>query len=514
MIAPSDSSASAAPAPASPLCVVHLAAECAPLAKVGGLGDVLGALPGALAAEGLRPAVVMPLYGGEGGTVAARAGALEEVFAGEMPALGRRLAYRVLRGRLGAAVLYLLDEPVHFGREGVYFDAETNTPFENDETRFLAFQMLALDWLARGEAAGAPRPDVLHAHDHHTGLVPVLTRHHAEFAALAHVPVVFTVHSADHQGVYRHAVWERLGLWLPDPATVLVEEELNMMKAALYHADAVTTVSPSYAEQLRTDDAVAHGLAEDFRAAAPRTLGILNGVDPSVWNPATDPHLAAPFSADDLAGKAVCKRALCETLGLDPARPLLAFVGRLMPEKGVEILFEAAEHLVRRTEASLALLGTGYPEHEARLRGLAALLRADGYAGRLAARIAFDEALAHRFYAGADVFLMPSRHEPCGLGQLYAMAYGTPPVVHATGGLRDTVRPWDGTHGTGFAFDTFTAEAFARAAKQALEVFADAEAWRRIQRAGMTADWSWAPAARAYAALYRDVCERAPALRR
>ena len=214
---------------------------------------------------------------------------------------------------------------------------------------------------------------------------------------------------------------------------------------------------------------------------------------------------ALPISLADLAGKAATKAAVCAELNLDAERPLLAYVGRLMPEKGVEVLLPAADALVRTTDACIVLLGTGDPEHEAEVRGLAGMLDADGFENRLAPVVAFDERMAHRLYAAADVFLMPSRTEPCGLGQMYAMAYGTPPVVHATGGLRDTVAAPAGDGGTGFPFAPFTPDALVAAVRDALALLADPPRWKRLQQNGMTADFSWNASARAYSALYRHL---------
>jgi len=484
--------------------VLHLAAECAPLAKVGGLGDVLGALPAATAAHGVSPSLLMPLYGGTGGEIASRAGGLERVAAGETRYGGAPVPYAVHRARAGAVPTYLLESAV-FDPPGIYHGSGgTSLP----EERFAVFQRAALDWLAGPDA---PAVDVLHLHDHHTALVPALLAYDPEAIALRRMPTVLTVHSADHQGVAPWRVWEGLRVSVPNAEPLMVEDELNALKAGVTWATAVTTVSPGYAEELATDPAVSRGLIETFRAARPRLSGILNGIDTAVWNPATDPHLPATYSAADLAGKAATKAAVCAALGLDAARPLLAYVGRLMPEKGVELLTEGIERTVRQTEASVALLGAGDPEHETAVRGLAGMLAHDGFEGRFAPTIGFDEALAHRLYAAADVFVMPSQSEPCGLAQLYAMRYGTPPVVHAVGGLRDTVVEWDPgsspgqARGTGFRFDAFTAEAFFGAIRAALAAFEDADAWARLMQNGMAADWSWHGPAGAYAALYERV---------
>ncbi len=481
--------------------VLHLAAECAPFAKVGGLADVLGALPAATAAHGIAPSVLLPLYGGTGGEVASRAGSLTRVAAGETRFAGAPVPYAFHRADAGAVPTYLLETAL-FDAPGIYHGPHGEAL---PEERYAVFQRAALDWLASPEA---PPVDVLHLHDHHTGLVPALLAYDPETVGLRGLPTVLTVHSADHQGVAPWRVWEGLGVIAPDAEPLLIEDELNPLKAGVTWATAVTTVSPGYADELATDPTVSRGLIETFRAARPRLTGILNGIDPALWNPATDAHLPATYSADDLAGKAVTKAAVCAELGLDAARPLLVYVGRLMPEKGVELLTEGIERAVRQTEASVALLGAGDPEHETAVRGLAGMLAHDGLEGRFAATVGFDEALAHRLYAAADVFVMPSQREPCGLAQLYAMRYGAPPVVHAVGGLRDTVVAWDGAAGTGFCFDAFTAAAFFEAIRAALAAFADADAWPRLMRHGMTADWSWTGPAAEYAALYERVGQR------
>ena len=478
--------------------VLHLAAECAPLAKVGGLGDVVGALPPALVAAGVEASVLMPLYGGAEGELARRAGPLVGVHEGETSFGAQHLPFRIWRADASpvGVPVYLLDEPVHFGGSGVYSDPSgENLPPE----RWAVFQRAALDWLA---APDAPAVDLLHLHDHHAGLVPVLLRHDRALSRIAGMPTLLTVHSADHHGIAPWSVWERLNVHVDEAETLLVEDDLNALKAGVVWADAVTTVSPTYADELATDPTVSRGLVETFRAARRKTTGILNGIDAAHWNPATDPHLPSTFSADERAGKAATKRAVCDELGLDADRPLIAYVGRLMPEKGVELLTEGTERVLHATEASVALLGAGDPEHETAVRGLALMLGREGYADRLSVTIGFDEALAHRLYGAADVFAMPSMSEPCGLAQLYAMRYGAPPVVHAVGGLRDTVEAWDGARGTGFRFDAFTTGAFVEALRAALAVHAEPEAWARLVACGMARDWSWRGPAQTYADLY------------
>ena len=480
--------------------VLHLSAEMSPLAKVGGLADVVGALPDALAEIGVASSVLMPLYGGPEGPVSQKAGSLAEVASGTVHYDGWPHPYTVYRtaDHEGAA-LHLLHQPEAFGRGGVYHD-EGGGAFWHAADRFPLFQLCALDWLLHAPEA---RLDVLHLHDHHTALVPALLDRDGRFGPLAALPTVFTIHSADHQGWAPEDVWRKLGA--PGGPPEAFGGTLNAMRTAVLHADRVTTVSPTYARELQESDAMAHGLADVFRQHAHKLSGIVNGVDATDWDPATDCHLPATYSADDLSGKNTTKRRVCADLGLDPERPLITFVGRLTREKGADLLGGLVWRLLDETEAAFALLGSGAAEHEDALRRLRAHAEGTGRTDRLSVTLAFDNALAHRLYASGDFFLMPSRSEPCGLGQLYAMAYGTPPVVHAVGGLRDTVAPWAGHEGTGFAFEAFTEEAAAEAVHRALGVYASPEAYARLQRNGMAADHSWRRSARTYAELYRGL---------
>lgn len=481
--------------------VLHLAAECAPLAKVGGLADVIGSLPAATVAHGIAPSVLLPLYGGREGAVGRRAGGLSLVYAGATRYDGQPVPYAVHRAARAPVPTFLL-ETAAFDAPWIYAgpDGEALPP-----ERYALFQRAALDWLASG---AAPAVDLLHLHDHHAGLVPALLAGDPEAATLRRLPTVFTVHSADHHGIAPWSVWERFGVPVREAEPLMVEDDLNPLKAGVSLATAVTTVSPSYADDLATDPATSRGLVETFRAARARTTGILSGIDTALWDPATDPHLPHRYSADDLAGKARTKADLTASLALDGARPLVAYIGRLMPEKGTDLLTEGIERTLAQTDAAIAVLGAGDGEQETAVRGLASMMHREGHADRLSATVGFDEALAHRLFAAADVFVMPSRRESGGLAARYAMRYGAPPVVHATGGLRDAVQPWDGTSGTGFRFERFTAEAFVEAVRAALTVYADPRAWARLVANAMAADFSWdAPAAR-YAEVYRHAASR------
>ena len=487
---------------------LHIAAECAPFAKVGGMADVVGALPGALADHGVESSVLMPFYGGPDGRLAAKAGETRSVHTGVVYHDHEWFPFEVFRSRAIAGVdLYLLHEPEHFGDDGVYFRASDNAWFERGDVRFLVFQLAVLDWLRSG-ASPITADTVLHLHDHHTGLIPVLLTHDPANAAIASTPTVFTVHSADHHGEFSWMTWDRVFVDVPDWRSLDHMGKVNSLKAGVGYADAVTTVSPSYARELVAGPEPSHGLDYVFQSASDRLSGILNGVDYGVWHPATDAYLDATYSADDLGGKAETKRAVCQELQLDCGHALLVFIGRLTPEKGGAILAAGIERIVRASTASIVVLGTGYDDVEASVRDVHARLEADGLGDHLAVRLAFDNALAHRLYAAADALLMPSLSEPCGLNQMYAQAYGTPPVVHAVGGLRDTVVEWDGADGTGFRFEASTPEAFADAALRALGVYADADAWARLVQNAFAADFSWDRSARRFIDIYRQVSGR------
>jgi starch synthase len=475
--------------------LLFLASEVAPLSKTGGLGDVLGALPAALAAAGDAVAVVSPRYG-----------SIDPHRLGFQP---RHLAVRVrgeattvwarYRGRL---TQYLVEHERYFGsRRSLY--AEHGHEYGDNAERFAWFCRAAL------EVPGAfgHRPAVVHLNDWQTALAAWLLRHdHASNPALARARSVFTIHNLAYQGSYSKELLPALGLpWeLFRPEGVEFHDRINLMKAGLVFADAVTTVSPTYAQEITTPEG-GEGLDGVLRTRAGKLYGILNGIDAAEWDPATDPHLPAHFDAHRLAGKASCKRALQEELGL-PARadvPLVGLVGRLADQKGIDLLLAALPDLLRR-DLQVAVLGSGRPDWEAALQQAA-----HHHGQRLAVRIGFDEGLAHRIEAGSDLFLMPSRFEPCGLNQLYSLRYGTVPVVRRVGGLADTVQDFDGwKHGTGFVFTDYDHRALVTAVRRALELFRDKRAWHAMMRRGMALDHSWAQSAERYRALYRALVER------
>jgi len=474
--------------------VVLVAAEARPFATSGGLGDVLGALPAALAAAGVDVSLVLP-----GHRSVLRSGhPLTPVAHVQAPVSNRSVAGRVLWLRDTAVPTYAIDAPAYFDRDELYGTRDGEYP-DNAE-RFAFFARAVLAWLRDT----AHRPDLVHGHDWHAGLVPAFLRAAPEtYPELRGVRLVHTIHNLAYQGSYWGLDWHLLTLdrRFFSPAYLEHNGHINFLKGGLVFSDAITTVSPRYAREIQTPE---HGCGLDgvLRERAGRLTGILNGIDDTLWDPAVDPAPPAHFSIDDPAGKTACTAALRAELGLPatPDAPLLALVTRLTWQKGIELLLGAMSRLLAETPVQVVVLGSGDAHLEDAVRAVAAAEPA-----RVAARIAFDEPLSHRVIAGADLLLMPSRWEPCGLTQLYAQRYGTLPVVHATGGLDDTVVDAAQRHGTGFKFGAFTVEALLEAVVAAVAAWRDPRERARLMRNAMGADFSWRRAARAYAGLYASL---------
>jgi starch synthase len=388
----------------------------------------------------------------------------------------------------------------YFDREALYGDARGDYP-DNAE-RFVFFCRAALEWLR----AESPPPDVLHVHEWQSALAPAFLRGNADvYPELAGTRSVLTVHNLAYQGRFPAFDWHLLNLdpryFVPD--FVEFYGQINYLKAGLVFADAITTVSPRYAAEIGTPE-FGEGLDGVLRVRRDRLRGILNGIDREAWNPATDPHLPARYDASDLRGKARCKAELQAEIGLAvlPDVPLLGMVSRLAEQKGLDLLAAALPDALATSDAQLVVLGSGDEHYERLLAALAA-----DFPARVGLRVGFDEALAHRIEAGADMFLMPSRFEPCGLNQLYSLRYGTVPIVHATGGLDDTVVEFDpatGT-GTGFKFTPYAPDAFLAALRRAFVTRRDRDRWARLVANGMAQDFSWDRAALEYRRLYETL---------
>ncbi len=449
-----------------------VAAEMAPLAKVGGLGDVVGALSAALAARGHDVTVCLPAYGRLRLLGTEDLG--REVARIEFDGRAREVPLRRLR--LGGVRIALVDDPLVGGR-GPYDYADAR----DEAWRYALLARVAADWLA-------PRCELLHLHDHHASLAAPLLLPRPGRPAL-----LLTIHNVAFQGIH---AWEHVAAaGLPAEAHAPLEwyGRANAIKGAILGADAVNAVSPTYAREIRETD-LGCGLQPFLASRGEALSGVLNGIDTEVWDPARDPHLPARYDAGDLSGKELCRRALLAEFGLaaEPRRPLIGIVSRLTDQKGLDLLRPVMPEVAAL--ADLVVLGTGDPRIEAGLRS--------EIGPHVGVRIGFDEPLAHRIEAGADLFLMPSRFEPCGLNQLISMRYGTLPVVRRTGGLADTVVDADAEpgRGWGFVFDAPTPAALYAALFRALKAVQDGRAPRLARRA-MAVDVSWNASAERYEAL-------------
>lgn len=485
--------------------IIHVASEVAPFAQSGGLADVLAGLPAALAADGHHVGVVVPLYRGVVGKLEAANLRLGAAIPSAVT-IGPHRFEAALRPVVVGRVTYgFVECDALYDRPGSLYGPGGAAEFADNHLRFAALGKVAFEHghgLVRGPI------DVLHAHDWQGALAAIYAR-----LANARLSVVTTIHNLAYRGIIPKTTMPELGLpwsWF-DMRHLEFYDQVCLLKGGLAAADAVTTVSPSYAREILTPD-FGEGLDAFLRADVHRVVGITNGIDLAAWNPATDRALPSPFSLSDLRGKAICRRALATELGLELAddQPLIGVVARLTGQKGVDLIADTVPAL-RELGAKLVVLGAGAPDFEARFRDLAQQFSAD-----LAVRIGFDLDLSRRIYAGCDVFAMPSRFEPCGIGQLYAMRYGTIPVVHAVGGLRDTVRdPGDAElalgHGTGICFQPLSVAAFLGALRRAVTLCRSPEALAAVRRAGMTRDLSWAGAATQYVELYRSLGRLGPA---
>ena len=468
--------------------VLHVSAEIYPLVKTGGLGDVIAALPPAIARHGQDVRLLLPgLPGILAGVRDLKAVAHIAGSPGGVPAT-------LLLGWLpdSAVPAYVIEAPHLYDRPGNPYLGPDGHGWPDNHSRFALLGWAAAQ-LAAGEADAAWTPHIVHGHDWHAGLAPAYIRARAIAAG-----TVFTVHNIAYQGVFAPTIFAELGLppGFNSMAGMEFHGHVSFMKAGLVYADRVTAVSPTYAREIGAA-ADGYGLEGVVNARDGAVSGILNGVDYRVWNPATDPALTAPYTAADLAGKTAQKAALQSAMGLDP-RPdalLCGVVSRLIWQKGLDLVLAAIPELVRQG-GQLALLGSGDAALEGAFRAAAA-----AHHGAVAVHVGYDEAFSHAVVGGADVILVPSRFEPCGLTQLYGLRYGTLPVVRRTGGLADTVV--DGE--TGFVFNDADVGGLTWAIGQALAAYRDVKSWRAMQRRAMAQDFSWDEAAVKYVALYRGL---------
>jgi len=477
--------------------VLFATSEAHPLAKTGGLADVSGALPAALQEIGIDARVLMPAYP----SALEKAQNLSRVFRIRLPEHGEASLLRGMFPGNGVPV-YLIEHKGYYEREGLYQD-ETGRDWPDNAMRFGLLSQFAA-WLAGPKTPLDFHPDVLHCNDWQAGLAPA----YLHFEGAKPTPSVFTVHNLAYQGIFPPEDLKKLGL---PPESFSIEGmeyygKLSFLKAGLYYANHLTTVSPTYAGEIQTE-AFGMGMQGLLATRGKDLTGILNGIDMREWNPAADPHLAAPYSADNLAGKALNKRALQDELGLQPdaKAPLLGMVSRLTQQKGSDVVIEAMPQLLK-LGAQFAVLGSGEAKLENAWRDLAA-----AHPGRIALKIGYNEGLGHRIEAGADIFLMPSRFEPCGLNQMYSQRYGTPPVVHKVGGLADTVSHTSlaslaSGMATGFVLDRLDSASLIDTVTRAMVLYRHKHAWQKLMRNGMTRDFGWTKSAHQYLGVYKKIC--------
>ena len=471
--------------------VLFVASEGLPFSKTGGLADVVEALPKALVALGHEVGVLLPRY--------QNTKAVAVIAPSLTVSLDRTLRFPAIMdgGALNRVHYYFVQDREYFERPHLY--GVNGKDYPDNAERFAEFARAAIEFMKH-----VWLPDVVHCHDWQSALVPVLLRtQYAKDTTVQGVPVVFTIHNMGYHGLFRREVLEAIGL--PDELFQIHGLEffakVNFLKGGLLFSDYLTTVSRRYAKEIQTAE-YGHGLDGVVRTRADRLIGILNGVDYSEWSPETDKFIAARYSAKDLSGKLACKKDLLEAFGLPLGlmnRPVIGIVSRFVDQKGFDLIAQAAVDLLQE-DVSLVALGTGEPKYEKMFRDLSS-----HHHGRVAVKVAYDNALAHKVEAGADIFLMPSRYEPCGLNQIYSLKYGTVPVVRATGGLDDTIEQFDPEtgSGTGFKFQPYEANALLGAVRSALAVYHHEPAtWHRIQANGMSKDFSWQASAIEYARLY------------
>jgi len=479
--------------------IVMIAGEAAPYAKVGGLADVMGALPPQLEKLGVAVSIIIPRY---------RSIDLRRHGFHSYPVSGD-LNFDVQTTVLphSSVRVFLIGVNYFFDRDGIYLDSATGLDYADQADRWIAFQRAALEFV---RVALSP-VDILHCHDHQAALIPGYRRKlYADHPGLSRTRTVLTIHNMGYQGIFPPDVMARSGFNAAEFHAGSAFEyfgQLNFLKVGIAFADLVTTVSPTYAREIQASSELSFGLNGVLNDRRDPVLGILNGVDTDVWNPLADLLIPARFSGrtdEALEGKSIDKRALLHAFGLDESRmdrPLLSMLSRIDVQKGFDLVIAVLDELLDR-DLSFVLLGTGNRESENVLKEIVG--RHPGLAG---IRLEYDEALAHLVFAGADMFLMPSKYEPCGLTQMYSMCYGTVPVVRATGGLADTVTDVDRNtgSGTGFCFNEYEPDAFREAIVRAVEVWNNKQMWTTVMRNGMASDFSWTRSAREYLNAYREL---------
>lgn len=483
-----------------------VAGEAVPFAKVGGLGDVIGALPQALEKLGVRVTVVIPRYR----TVDLQKFGFEPVPApgeGRVPLGFEYIAYDVHRAKApGSDVeVLLMGNDRFFDREGIYLDAATGKDYPDQADRWIFFQRAVMEFYAHC----SPAPAIIHCHDHQTGLIPGYL-HRIYVDALPNTRAVFTIHNMGYQGLFPRDVMMRTGFDDAEfyPASPFeFYGTFNFMKVGITYADLITTVSETYAREIQDRREFGYGLEGVLRERSRHLIGILNGIDDELWDPAMDRFIPSQYSASDLSGKLENKKALLRKFELNESHldwPVIAMISRIDVQKGFDLVVGILDHLLFK-DVYFVLLGSGNKETEGFLQTIV-----ERHPGKAGIRFEFDNGSAHLVESGADILLMPSKYEPCGLNQMYSLRYGTVPIVRRTGGLADTVCEFDPAtgEGNGFCFADYDTEQFKAAVDRALALWPDRDSWRRLMGNGMRQDFSWGRSAKKYLDAYEGVIRR------
>ena len=465
--------------------VLHISAECFPVAKVGGLADVVGALPKYQNNLGASAKVIMPFYLNK----FKKNRKFDLEFESNLALGDKNYTFQILKikAKLGFP-LFLVKIPELLDRENVY-------GYDDDTERFLAFQIAVLDWVLQNKK----KPDLVHFHDNHTGFIPFLMSHTKKYKALKEIPTVLTIHNAQYQGQFEYDKLHLIPEFDKEHIGLLDwSGQINPLATAIKCAWKITTVSPNYLEELSHH---ANGLENLLAHEKQKSLGVLNGIDTKVWNPETDNMLEKNYALSNVIfGKKFNKKLLCKQFNLDPEKPLFSFIGRLVYEKGADLFPEAFYKTLLKHDINILVLGSGNPETENQLKTLTTTFN-DKYN----VYIGYNEVLAHQIYAASDFLLMPSRVEPCGLNQMYALRYGTIPIVRRIGGLKDTVIDIGDEGGFGICHNQVSVKDIIYSIDRAVEFYKNQKEFKKVRRNCMKIDHSWDKSAKEYLSLYKSL---------
>lgn len=473
--------------------VLHASAECYPAAKAGGLGDVVGALPKYLTASGNTAAVILPKY--------QQKWILEQkftiVFQSSFRLHNQTIFFSVekIEDSILGYPFYVVAIPGKFDRPGIYADPHSGYPYGDETERYICFQQSILTWVK----SLAEKPKIIHCHDHHTGLIPFMMKHCPEYKILKDIPTVFTIHNGQYHGAFR---WDKMHLlpFFDAEAYGLLDwnNTINSLATGVKCAWKVTTVSPSYMEELSYNSL---GLESLFKLERQKCIGIINGIDNDVWNPETDQFIYKTFDNDIEEFKAENKKAICHRFKIDYELPLITFIGRLVGEKGADLLVELITRFIGNgNKAAFVVLGTGDPKLKEQFLRLK-----EFFFNYYDTSLEYNEGLSHQLYAGSDFLIMPSRVEPCGLNQLYSFRYGTIPIVRAVGGLKDTVIDIGDDNGRGIRFNNFSISDIYMAASRAVSLYENKESIAEIRKRIMKLDFSWEQSCKNYLNIYKNL---------